>query len=98
VVREMEGNRVVRKNSNLVTRVIGDEMILLPIYKTNKEVNCIYTLNRVASRLWNMFDGKKNLNEIKSEILEEFSSTPDEVGGELDKILKELEEIKAITY
>jgi len=94
----MNENAVVRKNPNVVTRVIGDETVLLPIYKNNMEANCIYTLNKPASRLWEIFDGKKDLAEIKREILEEFGSAPDEVDKELNKIVKELESIKAIVY
>jgi hypothetical protein len=92
----MQDNAVVRKNSNLVTRVIGDERILVPIYKTSEEINCIYTLNKVASRVWEMFDGKKSLSEIKKQVLKEFATTPQEADKELEKLLKDLKEIKAI--
>jgi len=52
---------VIRKNTNVVSRVIGDETVLLPIYKTSDEINCIYTLNKAASRLREMFDGKSKI-------------------------------------
>ncbi len=94
----MNGNAVIRKNPNMVSRIIGNETILLPIYKTSEEINCIYTLNKVASRLWEKFDGKKNLARIKKEALKEFNTTPAEADKELEKFLKELGAIKAITY
>lgn len=87
---------VLRKNSDMVTRVIDDETILLPIYKTSHEINCIYTLNKVASRVWEMFDGKKTVGEIKKQLLKEFDTTPEEVDKETQKFLKDLKEIKAI--
>lgn len=93
----MHENTIVRKNPNVVTRVIGDETILLPIYKTSYEISCIYTLNKVASRVWEMFDGKKDLSEIKKRVLKEFDTTPKEADKELEKLLKDLNEIKAIT-
>ena len=43
----MEKKTVIRKNPNMVTRVIADETVLLPIYKTSEEINCIYTLSVV---------------------------------------------------
>jgi hypothetical protein len=92
----MQGKSVLGKNPNMVTRVIGDETILLPIYKTSDEINCIYTLNKVASRVWEMFDGKKTLGQIKKHILKEFDTTPREVDKEIQKLLKDLKEIKAI--
>jgi hypothetical protein len=80
----------------MVARVIDDETILLPIYKTSKEINCIYTLNKVASRVWELLDGKKTLGEIKKIILKKFDTTPEEVDKEITKFLKDLKEIKAI--
>ncbi len=92
----MQENMVLSKNSNMVTRVIQDETILLPIYKTSKEINCIYTLNKVGSRLWGLIDGKRTVGEIKKPLLKEFDATSQEIDTEMDKFLKELKEIKAI--
>ncbi len=92
----MQGTVVLRKNPDMVTRVIDDETILVPIYKTSDEINCIYTLNKVASRVWEMFDSKKTVGEIKKQILKEFDTTPKEVDREIQKFLKDLKEIKAI--
>ena len=79
-----------------LSRVIGDEMILVPVYKSSDEINCIYTLNKVAARVWEMFDGKKALGAIKKQVLKEFVTTPQEMEKELKKLLKDLQEIKAI--
>jgi tRNA uridine 5-carbamoylmethylation protein Kti12 len=80
----------------MVTRVIDDETILLPLYKTSEEINCIYTLNKVASGIWNLINGRRTLAEIKSEVLRKFDTTPEEVDREMAKFLKDLKEIKAI--
>ena len=92
----MDENIRIRKNPNVVSRVIGDETVLLPIYKTSDEINCIYTFNKVASRLWEMFDGKRTILQIKAQALKEFRATPQSVDKELSKFLKELQKIKAI--
>jgi len=95
-VKKMRDNAVLRKNPNVVTRVILDETILLPVYKRSSEINCIYTLNKVASRVWEMIDGKKNIAIIKKQVLEEFDATPRESEKGLDKLLGELKKIKAV--
>ena len=87
---------VLRKNPDMVTRVIDDETILVPVYKTSDEINCIYTFNKVASRVWELIDGKKTVAEIKGQVLKEFDTTSEEVDKEMRKLLKDLEEIKAI--
>jgi hypothetical protein len=80
----------------MVTRVIDNERILLPIFKTSKEANCIYTLNKVASEAWEMINGKRTLGEIKKLILKKFDTTEEEVNKEIEKLLKDLKEIKAV--
>ncbi|MBU0694702.1 MAG: PqqD family protein [Candidatus Omnitrophica bacterium] len=65
----MTGTIVYKKNKNMVTRKIADETILLPIYRTSKEINCIYTLNKPASIVWDMIDGKTTIGEIKDKVL-----------------------------
>lgn len=92
----MQKRVVLRKNSDMVTRVIGGETILLPIYKTSDEINCIYTLNKVASQIWELIDGKRTLPEIKNEVLKKFDTTPEEADKEIQKFLKDLKEIKAV--
>lgn len=87
---------VLRKNKDMVTRVIDEETILMPIYKSSDEINCIYTLNKVGSRVWELIDGKKDLGKIKNQILEEFDTTPQEADKEIAKFLKDLKEIKAV--
>lgn len=92
----MQGKKALTKNSDMVTRVIEDETILMPIYKTSDEINCIYTLNKVASRVWELLDGKRSLVELKNKLLREFDTTPEEVDKEMQKLLKDLKEIKAV--
>jgi len=92
----MKDTAVLKKNPDIVSRTIEDETILMPIYKTSDEINCIYTLNDVAARIWELIDGKKNLSKIKKILSEEFDATEKELNKELDKFLKDLKEIKAI--
>jgi hypothetical protein len=80
----------------MVTRVIDNERILLPVFKTSKEANSIYTLNKVASEAWEMINGKRTLGEIKKLILKKFDTTEEEVDKEMTNFLKDLKEIKAI--
>lgn len=89
-------NKVFKKNKDMVSRVIDDETILLPIYKTSDDINCIYSLNKVASQVWDLIDGKRTMERIKKLILERFNTTPKEVDKEMAKLLKDLREIKAI--
>lgn len=92
----MNDSTIFCKNENMVAREIEDETVLLPIYDTSEEIDCIYSLNKVASRVWEMIDGKSTIGEIKKKVLEEFESTPQEVKKRMGNFLKDLLEIKAV--
>ena len=92
----MNDSKFLKKNPNIVTRKIEDETILMPLYKTSEEIDCIYTLNDVAARVWELIDGKKDLKKIKKTLLEEFDVTEKELGKKLTAFLKDLEGIKAL--
>lgn len=92
----MKETIALRKNPDIVARLIDNETILVPIYRTSDEINCIYTLNKVASWVWGAIDGKKTLGKIKKQILEKFDTAPKEVNRKTEKLLKDLKKIKAI--
>lgn len=92
----MDEKKVYKKNKNIVSRVIAGETILLPVYRTSEEINCIYTLNEAASWVWNRINGKLSLSEIKQEILNNFATTSAQAEKHLEGLLKDLAKIKAI--
>ncbi|MCM8820171.1 MAG: PqqD family protein [Candidatus Omnitrophica bacterium] len=87
-------DKVYKKNPNFVAREIANELVLVPIYKSTEELNCIYTLNEHALYFWKLLDGKRTLENIKKELLKKFSSV--ELDKNLEKLIKELLKIKAI--
>lgn len=92
----MDEKLILRKNPDVVTRQIEDETILVPIFKSSVDMNCIYTFNKVASYVWSLIDGKRTLKDIKENILKKFDTTSKEADKEMSKLLKDLKEIKAV--
>lgn len=92
----MKKDVVFKKNPDIVTRKIDKETILVPIFKTSKEMNCIYTLNSAASKVWELIDGKKSMGDIRKIVLDKFDATDNEVDKEIGKLLKDLKDIKAL--
>ncbi len=92
----MKKQQALRKNPNIVTRVIEEETILLPVYSGSKEINSIYTLNEPASRIWSMINGKRTADDLKTYLLKTFDVTPEEADKKLGTFLKELKSIKAV--
>ena len=92
----MRKRLVLKKNPDIVSREIEGEIILLPIYKTSEEINCIYTLNKSAAKIWELIDGKRTIKEMAEIILEKFDTTSEEIDKKLTDIIKDLEDIKAV--
>ncbi len=50
----------------------------------------------MASRIWELLDGEKQVEEIKNAIVEEFEVSPNEAEADLLKFLQQLEEAGAV--
>jgi hypothetical protein len=92
----MKAPSVYKKNPDIVTRVFDQETILVPLFKTSKDVDCVYTLSAVASRIWGLLDGKKSCAAIKQILLQEYDVAPEKLDHSLDIFLKDLKSIRAI--
>lgn len=92
----MKEEKVLKKNPDIVARVIDKETILVPMFKTSKQANFIYTLNPSACKFWDLIDGKRTLKEIREIILQKFDTTVKDVDKEMTGFLEDLKEIKAV--
>ena len=89
-------DKVYKKSDSIVSRKIADEFILVPIKQNVGDLESIYTLNEVATRIWGLIDGKKKVKEIKDKIIEEFEVTPQEAEKDLTNLLEQLLAVGAI--
>lgn len=87
---------VYAKDKGVVAREIDNEVILLPIYRTSKDIDCIYTLNESAARVWALINGKRPAGSMVKMIVKEYGIKEQEARSKISGLLKELETIKAI--
>ncbi|MBL7197440.1 MAG: PqqD family protein [Candidatus Omnitrophica bacterium] len=92
----MKEDKILKKNPDMVSRMIDKETILVPVFRTSKEANFIYSLNTSASKFWDLIDGKRALGDIKAIILQKFDTTPKEIDKEINNFLKDLKKVKAV--
>ncbi|MDI6839437.1 MAG: PqqD family protein [bacterium] len=85
------------KDPNVPTRVIDDEVILVPIRRRLADVNAIYLLrDDVSARIWELIDGKRKVRDIKEIICDEFDVSHEKAENDLIEFFKELEKIGGI--
>lgn len=89
-------NRIYKKSDSMVSRRIGDNMVLVPIGKGVADLDSIYTLNETAARIWELIDGKTRVGQIRGVIAEEYDVSPVEAEEDLIEHLRQLEATRAI--
>ena len=92
----MDNRRIFKKSDEVVTREIEGELILLPLYKSSKEMNYIYTFNETAAALWGLIDGKMTLGEIKEDLKEKFAVEDEKLERQINEFINDIKTIKAI--
>ncbi len=86
------------RDSMMIGRKIADEFILVPIRQNIDNLQCMYTLNNVGSRIWELLDsGGTTIEQIRDALVAEYEVTPEQVEDDIKEFLKELQQIDAVT-
>ena len=75
------------KNDGLVTRVIVDETLVVPVRGTLASLRQIFALNPVAAFVWERIDGETSLDAILTDVRERFEVTREEARVDLEELI-----------
>jgi hypothetical protein len=81
--------RYVRSRS-VVSRVIAEETLIVPIRRGVGDLSSIYSLNPVASAIWNVLSESRTKDEIVQLLEHEFDAPPETVVSDVDAFLSEM--------
>lgn len=81
-----------------VTRQIAGETIIVPVRDNVADLDAIYTLNEVGSRIWQLIDEPTPIGEIARRISEEFDVSASQAAEETSAFLTELHTIGLIHF
>lgn len=84
------------KDPAIVSREIAGEIVLVPIRQNVGDLDSIFTLNEVATRIWELIDGTKGLAEIRDAIVEEFDVDASTAEADLHEFLAGLQATEAV--
>jgi hypothetical protein len=82
---------------NIVSRRIGEEIILVPVHARRGDVDSICTLNEVGARIWELLDGTRTLEEISSVVTNEYDVASGEAKRDVEEFVSQLEELGMLT-
>jgi len=77
---------------DVLSQRLGDDVLLLHL-RTNR----IYELNWTAARIWEMVSNDRGLNEILSQMAEEFADNRQQVEDDIRQILHRFREEELLT-
>ena len=92
----MELTKSYHKNSSMVARRVAEEVILVPIRQNVGDLQCIYTLNEVGARIWELLDNAGTVADMVSSVAKEYEVEQPQAQADLLDFLTQLESIGAI--
>jgi coenzyme PQQ synthesis protein D (PqqD) len=81
--------RYVRSRS-VVSRVIAEETLIVPVRRGVGDLASIYSLNPVASAIWNLLSEPRTKNEIVQLLEQEFDAPAETVVSDVEAFLSEM--------
>jgi hypothetical protein len=79
------------KETDLVTREIAGETIVVPVRNNVGDLDSIYTLNELGTLIWQLIDGNNTVTQIVDGICIAYDVTPEEAEKDALEFLKSLE-------
>lgn len=92
----MPPETVYRKNPDFVQRDVAGECILIPVRRQLTDVNSLYVLNDTGAALWRRIDGKRTLQDITLDFLNEFDVTQAQLKKDVAPLIEDLLSIQAL--
>lgn len=78
------------RSSSVVSRVIAEETLIVPIRRGVGDLASIYSLNSVASAIWNSLSEPRSKNEIVHSLVREFDAAAETVIPDVEAFLVEM--------
>ncbi len=79
------------QKSDLVTRAITGETIIVPVHGHVGDLDSIYTLNEVGSAVWGLIDGETSVSQIIDAISVDYEVTRAETERDIIEMIGSLE-------
>jgi hypothetical protein len=79
------------KETNLVTRDIAGETVIVPVKSNVGDLDSIYTLNEIGTLVWQLIDGKNSVSQIVDAICRAYDVTTEEAEKDALEFLNALE-------
>ncbi|MGA7854270.1 MAG: PqqD family protein [Candidatus Acidiferrales bacterium] len=80
----------LRRSSNVVSRVVADEAIVVPIRRGVADLNSIYTFNESGTLLWSLIEKGLEPAQLVSHLQSHYGLSCEQATADAEAFLKEL--------
>jgi len=80
----------------IVTRKIGSELILIPVRQNVGDLQYLYTLNGVASYIWELIDGGRTVEDMAQALIKKYEVEAPQAEADVVEFLAQMKEIGAV--
>ena len=83
--------RCFQKDKNLVTRIVAGETIIVPVRSGVSDLEHVYVLNELGSRVWGLLDEQTPISRIVDAICSDYEVSAEQAARDIDELLHNLE-------
>lgn len=80
----------LRRSSNVVSRVVADEAIVVPIRRGAADLDSIYTFNESGTKLWGVIEAGGSVAELTIFLQSEYGLSAERASGDAQSFLSDL--------
>lgn len=79
-----------KKSGNVVSRVVADEAIVVPIRRGAADMDAIFTFNDSGTALWNMVEANRSSTEMSEYLQREYGLSAEQAMADTHAFLSDL--------
>lgn len=85
----MDFSIVYNKSEHFVEKKIGEEKVLVPLSNNVADMNHVFTLNSVATFIYNQIDGVKSVMDIYELMINEYDVSMDVAKNDIEHFIRD---------
>jgi predicted nucleic acid-binding protein len=85
-------HRKVQRSRNVVSRVVADEAIVVPIRRGAADMDSIYSFNETGTLLWELIEKTQSLLDLAARLEKEYGLSAEKARADTEAFLAELED------
>ena len=80
----------IRRSQAVVSRVVADEAIVVPIRRGAADMDSIYTFNEVGTELWAMIEANQSASDLAAHLATEYGLSAEKATADTERFLADL--------